>query len=444
MSSILGGIKMKTLEQAIEEITYRTEKFPKEALEVIIANKDEAIPYLRAAVEKAIEEKEDLDEEYQLHFPAIFLLAEFQDKEFFPKMIELASLPDDALDWLIGDVITEDLCNILYNVFNGDIEIMKQAIWNRSAGDFSRGAIMHVLEQLYFDGIFAEEEFKEFLKELVHSEEELGDFIYSNFAETICNCHFVDMLPEIYMLYIGDFIEGIFTGDYVRCVDKMFSYQTKINRCRSPFDARKALKKWLNYENEEIDDMDEEEPDTYEEMNSFFANATKKWEPAQKKVKIGRNDPCPCGSGKKYKQCCLNKPKTGLDKIESEEERKKVLKSYPETGAEKVPGRKYLDDYFDSESIEIDKRVYLALKPRYGFFVTVDEEAEEKRIQAYLKEAFRLFLEKVKKENIQTFLEYDNKYFIHYHSIEWIERLLEIGDEDIYDEVKEVYDKMSE
>jgi len=23
--------------------------------------------------------------------------------------------------------------------------------------------------------------------------------------------------------------------------------------------------------------------------------------------KVGRNDPCPCGSGKKYKQCCLNK-----------------------------------------------------------------------------------------------------------------------------------------
>jgi uncharacterized protein YecA (UPF0149 family) len=23
--------------------------------------------------------------------------------------------------------------------------------------------------------------------------------------------------------------------------------------------------------------------------------------------KIGRNEQCPCGSGKKYKQCCLNK-----------------------------------------------------------------------------------------------------------------------------------------
>jgi preprotein translocase subunit SecA len=25
----------------------------------------------------------------------------------------------------------------------------------------------------------------------------------------------------------------------------------------------------------------------------------------RKAPKVGRNDPCPCGSGKKYKQCCL-------------------------------------------------------------------------------------------------------------------------------------------
>jgi len=27
-------------------------------------------------------------------------------------------------------------------------------------------------------------------------------------------------------------------------------------------------------------------------------------------VRIGRNEPCPCGSGKKYKQCCLTKDQT--------------------------------------------------------------------------------------------------------------------------------------
>jgi len=37
--------------------------------------------------------------------------------------------------------------------------------------------------------------------------------------------------------------------------------------------------------------------------------ADKSQEPvARTSAKIGRNDPCPCGSGKKYKKCCINKP----------------------------------------------------------------------------------------------------------------------------------------
>ncbi len=30
-------------------------------------------------------------------------------------------------------------------------------------------------------------------------------------------------------------------------------------------------------------------------------------QPIRNDAKVGRNDPCPCGSGKKYKQCCLAK-----------------------------------------------------------------------------------------------------------------------------------------
>jgi preprotein translocase subunit SecA len=32
----------------------------------------------------------------------------------------------------------------------------------------------------------------------------------------------------------------------------------------------------------------------------------KKAQPIER-TKIGRNDPCPCGSGKKYKYCCMRK-----------------------------------------------------------------------------------------------------------------------------------------
>jgi hypothetical protein len=31
--------------------------------------------------------------------------------------------------------------------------------------------------------------------------------------------------------------------------------------------------------------------------------------------RIGRNDPCPCGSGKKYKHCCARKPQPAPDKV---------------------------------------------------------------------------------------------------------------------------------
>ncbi|GIW49037.1 MAG: hypothetical protein KatS3mg079_513 [Caloramator sp.] len=30
-------------------------------------------------------------------------------------------------------------------------------------------------------------------------------------------------------------------------------------------------------------------------------------------MKIGRNDPCPCGSGKKYKKCCIDKIKPEIN-----------------------------------------------------------------------------------------------------------------------------------
>ena len=57
-----------------------------------------------------------------------------------------------------------------------------------------------------------------------------------------------------------------------------------------------------------------------DQMKKFEALA-KSWKEAhtqkiRKFDKIGRNDPCPCGSGKKYKNCCLSSGKfEGLKNI---------------------------------------------------------------------------------------------------------------------------------
>lgn len=74
-----------------------------------------AIPYLREAVDYAVSKGIKLDGDYRLHFYGLYLLGEFQDRESFPKIMELVSLPGDIVEYLIGDGITTELQDILYN-----------------------------------------------------------------------------------------------------------------------------------------------------------------------------------------------------------------------------------------------------------------------------------------------------------------------------------------
>ena len=57
---------------------------------------------------------------------------------------------------------------------------------------------------------------------------------------------------------------------------------------------------------DDIDANDEDDEDEYEDEDEDDIWDTP-LEPIRRETpKIGRNDPCPCGSKKKYKRCCLN------------------------------------------------------------------------------------------------------------------------------------------
>jgi len=74
------------------------------------------------------------------------------------------------------------------------------------------------------------------------------------------------------------------------------------------------------FNNYGIEFQDENQVNELVQMVTMLSNNTRLWEnngftpneifakyerPILKKVKVGRNDPCSCGSGKKYKRCCL-------------------------------------------------------------------------------------------------------------------------------------------
>ena len=108
----------------------------------------------------------DLDENYQLHFYAIFLLGQFQERESFPRIMKLVSLPRDVLDGMIGDAVTSGLQDILYNTYNGDKELLKASIKNKNLDDYVRSAMLKVVGQLYLDGEFGKEELQELIREI--------------------------------------------------------------------------------------------------------------------------------------------------------------------------------------------------------------------------------------------------------------------------------------
>ena len=425
---------MSGVQKAIEEITYLSDFLPKAAFQVITANRDEAIPYLRKAIDYAISKGRMLDENYQLHFYALYLLGELQDRESFSKIMELVSLKNDTAEYLIGDCITAELRDILYNTYDGNIELLKKSIWDRDIDEFVRSAMLDVMGQLYLDGFLEENEWKDFLKQGVYDGREC-DYIYNSIGNALCKCHFIDMLSEIRYMFDKGLIDELYMGKYDSYVDAMFEYrENEGSFCENSFCAAEALRHWAMFSKSEEDVSEKKD---FEKLIRVLERDGDK---SVCKTKIGRNDPCPCGSGKKYKYCCLNKPKDAIDLIENPKERNKWLKGYPYTGQERVEGRVYLMDYYDEASIETDKVLYLALMNRPGLIWNKNIEEDERRVKEYLYLAFKKCRARMEEEQIQSLTEYDEKYSIHYRCEEWIGELCRILQEnhDIekYEEVK--------
>jgi hypothetical protein len=90
-------------------------------------------------------------------------------------------------------------------------------------------------------------------------------------------------------------IEDYFSGDY-----RMRSRTSPINREDYDYTAFfSPIDKLLN----RLRSKQALVPSSTTKVHPSLAS----YSPATKGEKIGRNEPCPCGSGKKYKQCCLKK-----------------------------------------------------------------------------------------------------------------------------------------
>lgn len=100
-------------------------------------------------------------------------------------------------------------------------------------------------------------------------------------------------------------------ADLLRLPDRFFE---RIDRVHTPDAIRKTREIIPETPGEERIEEEIERAKRLENPGRRAGTAEEEWEfpgggspvgPYIQETKTGRNDPCPCGSGKKYKKCCL-------------------------------------------------------------------------------------------------------------------------------------------
>ena len=305
------------VEEILTELKCNRGTFPRKALESAVANRDAMIPELLAVLERAAGNIEDLlaQPEYMLHIYAMFLLAQFREPLAYPLIAQFFSAPGEVVHDATGDVVTEDLPRILASVANGDISLIRSLIENENVNGYVRDAALRALVTLVACGETPREEVIAYFHELFN-----GRIIrkYSQVWNGLVSCS-SDLYPEelyrdIEQCYEDDLVDSFFiTIENVKDVlgqgkehaldklknDRSYSLVTDTVRDMewwTCFQPEKEFRRPTKLINQRLSKL----------LQGASIPAVQKVEPMRSQ-KIGRNQPCPCGSGKKYKKCCLRK-----------------------------------------------------------------------------------------------------------------------------------------
>jgi tetratricopeptide (TPR) repeat protein len=298
--------------EIIAELEYLGEAFPREAVAYAVANRDAVIPELLTVLEKYSDNVEELadDDEYMLHFYAMYLLAQFREQRAYPLIVRFFSGPGDAIDEAVGDVVTDDLCRILASVSCGDDSLIKSLIEDEEINEWVREAALRALVTLvacnekpreevvsYFRKLFTgriKREYSQVWNGLVHCSKDLyPEELYQDIGQC-----YEDELVDPFFMDLDDVWEALDRGkeEALRRLKTDHSY-TLIT------DTISEMEEWGCFNPQESSsETTAEEQKIIRSLLSSIPDV-RRAEPVRS-AKIGRNEPCPCGSGKKYKKCC--------------------------------------------------------------------------------------------------------------------------------------------
>jgi len=247
---------------------------------------------------------ENVEETHSFVLHALFLLMELNAEESLPKVLSFLEYDYDFIEVYLGDHKTETLWQCIYKLGFNQLEKLEDFLIKSGIDTYNKTPLSDALCQMVIHspekrekilGIYSNV-FNTFLNAELNDNLIDSEFLGLAISGTI-DCGLNELLPIIKKLYEKKYVSLGICGDY-DAVEEEFLSLEKRNHKRDIFNIfelyNNVLTTWSGY-TEDNENITTRTDDFYYKPEQAVSE------------KIGRNESCPCGSGKKYKKCCMNK-----------------------------------------------------------------------------------------------------------------------------------------
>ncbi len=276
-------MKTQAILQALEHLDG---SFPREALRAAVARREEITPHLLTILEQAASDVDRIaaDETYMAHLYAFYLLAQFREERAYPLIVEFFSIPGQVTLDATGDFVTESLGRVLASVCGGDVGPMQTLAENAAANEYVRTAALSGMVCLFVEDVMSREAVMAYFRHLFRGGlERTYSFVWDGLVSRSSDLYPEELLPDIRRAFADDLVDE--THIDLPWVEQALAAgkEATLRRLRGD--------RYYHFIDDTVAEM---------EWWACFDRPS----PPRPKKKVGRNDPCPCGSGRKYKHCC--------------------------------------------------------------------------------------------------------------------------------------------
>ena len=294
--------------------------FPREAIDLANSHREEVAPYLITCLETiAADPSPTQSRDYMLHMYAMYLLASWRDTRSYEPMVQLGHHPEEVVDVMMGDTVTEGYGRILASVCDGDLHPLEALVEDENACIWARKAALTAMVVRALEGDADREAVIGYLsalgeREALRLSALKGDFFEFELLDGIVSratdLGAASMLPAIRQWFADDLLDRTIAGEQwvethiarspEECLSRLRQYNDSYLS-----DTATEMACWASFREETRPDRSSFAPANGGVIDQYSAARVveRPTTIVRDTPKIGRNDPCHCGSGRKYKKC---------------------------------------------------------------------------------------------------------------------------------------------